>query len=183
MKLIKYCAALLALAALSSALWPAQAIAQDTPKSVSADDPKGMEAVLKLAGYEPTLERDNIGDPLIQVKFGDWEGKILFFGCDTDTNRDCESIMLSTGFDRDQPMPPGLVNEIMRTKRFASVRLDDEGDPFIEWDMVLSEPVPTSLFLRSVRLYSASLDDVAALIFAEERSDDDGGDNARVNEA
>jgi hypothetical protein len=137
--------------------------------SVSAADPEAMVTALKFAGYKAELITDNTGDPLIETSFGSWNGKIVFYGCDAETKDDCDSVMLTTGFDREKPTPPELVNQIVSRKRFASVRLDDEGDPFVEWDIVMSDPIPTGVFLRSVQLYSASLDDIADMIFAEER--------------
>jgi hypothetical protein len=161
-------AALGALCLASLSAMPASLSAQSA--TVSAADPQSLVDALTLGGYTAELSVDPDGDPMIDTDFGGWNGKVVFYGCDADTKDKCDSVMLTTGFNRENPMPAELVNQIMTRKRFAGVRLDDEGDPFIEWDIVLSQPVPTGVFLRSVQLYSASLDDIADIVFAEERA-------------
>lgn len=54
--------------------------------------------------------------------------------------------------------------------RFASVWLDDEGDPWISWDMVTGRNgVPVSTFSTAMRMYADTVDRVADMAFAEER--------------
>jgi hypothetical protein len=158
----------------SSVVTSNAASAQAVGETVSAADPQGIAAALRLAGYTAKITTDGRGDPMIETKFGGWKGKVMFYGCDSETNDGCDSVLLSTGFNRANPMSAEMVNQLVSRKRFTSIRLDDEGDPFIEWDIVLSEPIPTGVFLRSVQLYSSSLDDIADTVFAEERAADGG---------
>lgn len=135
--------------------------------TISAKDPNSLMEALKEAGYSAELSTDKVGDPLIETEFSDFSGAIIFQGCRTDTNDDCDAILLSVGFDRKKPWKAKEAIKLSRDYRFASVRLDDEGDPFVEWDIVTGDGIPKSVFLKSLRLYSRTIDSVGAIILAD----------------
>ena len=160
--------ALTSLAAVS--LLAAPALASDGP-TVTAEDPAGIVAALEMAGYEAELVTDSYGDPLINTEFNGWEARILFYGCDSQTHDGCDSLQLLTGFDRAEPWSGAEVAKIASQFRYASVWLDEEGDPFMQWDIVTADGIPTKVFLISIREFSQAISNVSALVYAEERGE------------
>jgi hypothetical protein len=136
---------------------------------VTAYEPAGMARVLQDAGYTLTLGDDDYGDPSITIKLGDYDATIYFYGCDEETHDRCDSIQLRAGMDRQNPMPLTLVNTLTQKYRFAALNLDDEGDPWINFDIVLGSGIPKDVFLLAVKNYSDGLPVLADAVFAEER--------------
>ena len=124
------------------------------------------------AGYEAQLTTDGVGDPMIASTLAGMPLRIYFYGCDAETNDGCDSLQLSTGFDREQPWTRGEALEISERFRFASVRLDDEGDPFISWDIITGDGIPASVFLQSITQFERTIELTAAVVFAEEEAAD-----------
>jgi hypothetical protein len=156
--------------------------AQPVPATVSAANPEGMMQVLLFAGYSAELDTDNYGDPLIDTEFAGWPGSIVFFGCDEDTRTGCDSVQLRAGFDRAEPMPLDLLNDALANGRYFAVHLDEEGDPWVHWDIVTGsgEGIPASVFMRSVNSFGLQIETVADIVFAEERekkADVDSGED------
>lgn len=150
------------------------AMAQQAPTTVSAADPAGMARVLEYAGYSTELTTDDFGDPKIETEFSGWSGAFIFYGCDEDTHEACDSVQLQVGLDRAEPTPAELVNELMANERYFGIRLDAEGDPWIEWDIVTGtgEGIPAPVFMKAVNYYAMQVETVADKIFAEERQND-----------
>lgn len=156
--------------------------AQEVPATVSAANPEGMIQVLRFAGYSAALDSDTYGDPLIDTEFAGWSGSIVFFGCDEDTRMGCDSVQLRAGFDRAEPMPLELLNDALANGRYVAVHLDEEGDPWVRWDIVTGngEGIPASVFMKSVNSFAMQIGTVADVVFAEERerkADLDSGDD------
>ncbi len=135
---------------------------------VSAADPQGMAAVLSEAGYTTEVDVDDVGDPRIVIELNGWGSSILFYGCDEVTHDGCDSIQLSTGFDRETPMDPATALEVALRWRYVAVSLDEDGDPYLRWDIVTQDGIPQAVFLDAVRRYADNLDVAAEMIFADE---------------
>lgn len=159
----------LAVAALAGA-FSLPLAAQEVPATVSAANPEGMMQVLRFAGYPAELETDNYGDPLINTEFAGWSGSIIFFGCDEDTRMECDSVQLRAGFDRAEPMSLDLLNDTLANGRYIAAHVDDEGDPWMRWDIVTGsdEGIPASVFMKSVNSFATQIGTVADVVFAEE---------------
>lgn len=161
--ILAVCAALLASPPLA---------AQNSTPMVSASDPEGMRSALVNAGYNVgEVGTDSVGDPQITVALADYTTGILFYGCDEARHDSCTSIQMVTGFDRAEPIPDKLALSISQTLRYAAVQIDDEGDPFIGWDVFLGSGIPVPVFLAAIREYERTLVDAAAIIFAEENEE------------
>jgi hypothetical protein len=80
--------------------------------------------------------------------------------------------MLRTGFDRKEPMPTKLVNEIVSKQRYMALSLDDEGDPWADWDIVTGDGIPKATFFLALRKYAEQIDALSERVFAEERGSD-----------
>lgn len=137
-------------------------------QSVTAENPRGMLNAITAAGYEAKLTTDSAGDPMIDTKLGGYRVSVLFYGCDESTHLGCDSVQLSTGFDRKTPMAPARALNIAREWRFLAVSLDDEGDPYLRWDIFTGSGIPQSVFMTALRRYGETLEDAGEIIFADE---------------
>jgi hypothetical protein len=138
-------------------------------QTVTANNPEGLLAAMKSAGYEAELTTDQLGDPMIKTEISGWEVSVLFYGCDAETNTGCDSVQFSTGFDREKAMDPVRALEIARKWRFLAVSLDEDGDPYLRWDIFTADGIPQSVFMAAFRRYGESLDDASEIIFEDEK--------------
>ena len=146
--------------------------------TVTAQDPEGMVALLSLAGYEPELSTDEVGDPRIDLTIAGYGAAVFFYGCDEQTHAGCDSVQFQTAFDRREPWSAAEVATISSRLRFVSVWLDEEGDPFVAWDLFTGDGIPSRAFLQTVTNFGDSLEAVAGLVYP-----DDGSQNADVDKA
>ncbi len=135
---------------------------------VTAADPQGMVDVLEGAGYDPVLGTDKTGDPRITMLFGGREGVLFFYGCDENTNDKCDAVQFNIGFDRKQPWKADDALKLSEKFRFVAPTLDNEGDPFISWDVITGNGIPAKVFLRSVLAFNNIVRDVETVVFADE---------------
>lgn len=105
-------------------------------QDVLASNPEGIVALINEFGYEATLTTDNTGDPKIELKTGDTGSEIFFYGCAN--NADCEAIQFVAGFDLANGSTFEEMNAWNKDNRFAEAYLDDENDPFVEYDLDLN---------------------------------------------
>jgi hypothetical protein len=137
--------------------------------SVVATDPSGVAQAMEYAGFSADLTTDQTGDPMIRTSFDRYTGVVFFYDCDEATHDGCQSVQFNAGLDRKKPMSPAAALGLAKKYRFASVHLDDEGDPYVGWDVLVGHGIPRELFVLALRRYSATLDDIADEVFAEER--------------
>lgn len=135
-------------------------------QTVSANDPASIVGALEMAGYRATLSKDTVGDPKVVTELSDREIAIVFYGCANDTHEGCDQLQFIVGFDADEPMEPQQLLDFMDDWRFASLTLDDEGDPWMTWDVVTGQQgIPTPVFLQSIRLFTDTLDAAEEMIW------------------
>lgn len=138
---------------------------------VSAFNPGGMAKAMRDAGYKADLDVDDYGDPVIKTSFGAYGGSVYFYGCD-DTNHDrCDSVQFRAGLDRKTTMPLSLLNQVVKKYRYSAVWLDDEGDPWVNFDVFTNAGIPKDVFLTALKAYTDNLGNVADQVFAEERGE------------
>lgn len=154
----------LAALAVPLCLLAAPALAQDA--MVSASNPAGIAQAMRDAGYTADVGLDSVGDPQIKTKLGNWSTTILFYGCSGGKN--CDSVQFSTGFDRKRPMKPADALAVALQYRYAALSLDNEGDPYLRWDIITEGGISKNVFLSSLRRYSSILDQASEKIFAGE---------------
>lgn len=157
------------LALLAVAL-PLPLAAQQPPLTVSAANPEGVLQALRFAGYDAELVTDDVGDPMIETDFSNLSGSVMFYGCNEETHERCSSLQLRVGLDRAEPMSPELLNREFGDDRFYAVHLDDEGDPWFNWDIMTGtgDGIPTSVFLLAVKEFSTQVGAASTVVFAEE---------------
>ncbi|SOC13991.1 YbjN domain-containing protein [Rhodobacter maris] len=97
-------------------------------------DPDVVQSFMQTYGLQVSRDIDKSGDPRLSSRIEGTNFKVYFYGC---TKQICDSIQFSAGFDMTKPMSAWKINEWNRTKRFGKAYLDDEGDPYIEYDVNL----------------------------------------------
>lgn len=120
--------------------------------AVSAGAPEGVAAVLRRGGYSPRMDRDADGDPMIRFRIATKSVQLRFYGCVA--GQGCMSMQLTTGYDLPDGMDPALANQWMRENRWGKVHLDEDRDPFLQYDIAADPPgLPDGLFLGIVATY------------------------------
>lgn len=141
---------------------------------VTSTDPASVLSALKALGYEGSLSKDSGGDPLIEIKMGQWNVRVLFYDC-TD-NSDCRSIQFYTIFDAPNGMTADKAVAWSSKWRFGAIGLDDEQDPSITWDVVLAPGVSRANFQAICEKYENAVTNFGAYVFGD--GDAPGGDDA-----
>jgi len=101
--------------------------------SVTGDD---VVRLLEAAGYRATLGVDGVGEPLVSSHAADADFFVSFYGCDAGR---CGSIQFRSGFALEDDVPLEVANEWNQQMRYAEAWIDEEGDPWLEMDIDLSE--------------------------------------------
>ncbi len=101
--------------------------------NISAKEPDKVLAAMQEYGFASTLSTDSDGDPMISSKVSKSDFFVIFYGCEE--NKDCKSIMFRAGYDLTNPISALKVNEWNRDKRFGKAYIDDQGDPFLEFEV------------------------------------------------
>lgn len=145
--------------------------AQTGEAMVTAKNPQGILAALEGAGYDAELTEDGTGDPMILTRLSGWSTRIYFYGCDETSHDGCDALQFSAGFDRKEPWTAEEALALARKYRFSSTFLDDEGDPYIEWDVITGDGIPAPVFLASVLSFSDAIDVARREAFAGETAE------------
>lgn len=103
---------------------------------INKDGMTGPEvaAWLQGAGYKAELSRDKTGDPMIRSASGGVNFTVLFYDCKNDR---CRALQFSSGFDLGDGMTLAKANEWNKKHRYLKTYLDDEMDPYVEFDVNL----------------------------------------------
>lgn len=141
------------------------------PQQVSARDPQAIVDLLDTTGFEPKLEKDSGGDPMISLKVGGYISTMYFYGCD-EKHADCDSVQLQASFNRKDPWPAKAALDVAKKWRYIAVWLDDEGDPVLTHDIVTGDGIPAKVFLKGLNAFGDSLDEVANMVFPDDGSQD-----------
>lgn len=122
--------AIIALAAMT-ALAAGAAQAEDIHK----DGMTGPEvsAWLQKGGYKAELTKDDSGDPMINSAADGHNFKIYFYDCDA--AKRCKALQFSAGFDLKEGLTLAKANEWNRKNRYLKAYLDDDLDPYVQYDV------------------------------------------------
>lgn len=105
---------------------------------------------MKRAGFDAVIEGE-ADKRHIDSKAGDIQFSVTVDDCKP--NGRCESMHLSAGFDLTTPLTAAKVNEWAGDKRWASMWLDDEGDPYIFRDVNLSPGGTSEAFKEELGIF------------------------------
>lgn len=164
-----------ALAALAVLIALPASAQEAEPPSISASKPEVLHKVLREAGYDAELIADREPGDGAAIRL-DSEGGgsfILLSDCDEAVPDACDTLVLSSAWDRDTPMSPQRVAAANREFRYVSVWLDDEGDPYAQWAIVTRlEGIPAPVFLNTLQRYLGVVDDLSDFVFADDEEAD-----------
>ena len=104
-------------------------------QTINADGMTGPEVVswLQKGGYKAELTKDESGDPMINSAADGHNFKIYFYDCDA--AKRCKALQFSAGFDLKEPLKYEKINEWNRKNRYLKAYLDDDGDPYVQYDV------------------------------------------------
>lgn len=94
-----------------------------------------VAAWLQDQGYKAELKTDDSGDRYIASAAEGVNFDVHAYDC---TGGRCTSIQMVAGFDLDDGLSLEQANDWNRGKRYAKAYLDDERDPYIDFDINLS---------------------------------------------
>jgi hypothetical protein len=167
-RLSKACLALAALA-LGSAV-PAAAQDAATPM-VKATDAKGLLKVLQAAGYKAKFEdvAEPGEKPSIEITTRDGPVYVVFSDCEEAVPDFCETLVLSTSWDRDTPISDKVITESNYNFKYVSIWRDEAGNPVAQWailtrDIGISQP----LFLNALQRYLEIVRDFSEVAFVDD---------------
>lgn len=155
--------------------------AQDQPaqtsERVSARDAEGLLGVLKTAGYEAKLSRDeDDNEPQIRVELSGGPADILFSDCDETITDRCDTLVLSVSYNRNLPISDRAIREANRNHRYVSVWRSETGDPYVQWALLTHEAgIESSLFLEALGRFSTIADDFGRVAWNGDTDDAQGG--------
>jgi len=162
-------AAALGLALLAAA----PAAAQNVPDSdmLTAADPARIAEVVRAYGRPAELETDEAGEPTIATGFGGVRGRIWFYDCDA-AGRNCVGMQFQIGIGTNAKLTLAQVNAFNRGRRFATLSLDEEGDPILSHDLSMARPgISAAAFRDTLQLFDTQAGELRKLVEEVERAD------------
>ncbi len=137
------------------------------PDTIAATQPQGVLAAVVDAGYSATyFPRDQQGPAAISLEVDGLESFISFADCDEAIPDFCETLVLSTKWDRTVPISDAAIVEANRQHKYVSVWRDDDGDPLLQWAILTRrEGIPTPVFLDALGRYLSVAQDFWDVVF------------------
>lgn len=131
--------------------------AQGAPVSIiKATDPSGALSVLEQAGYDAKLNprKDKDAETAITVTTRNGSVSIQFTDCQEAVPDFCDTLVLSTSWDRTVPMADSAIAEANRKFKYVSIWRDEDGDPVMQWAILTRDTgISSSLFLNALQRY------------------------------
>ena len=123
---------------------------------VKAQDPEGVTAAMKAAGFTVSLGTDGVGEPMISSAHDGTQFKVLFYNCTA--KRDCATIQLRSSYDIAAAVSLETINGWNRAQRFGRAYLDAESDPVLEMDVDLDDGgLSRALFTDNLEFWTSIL--------------------------
>lgn len=107
--------------------WPATGISAEGTRI------SGQEVVelLQEQGYRAKLSKDDDGDPLIESSMNGLKVFLYFYDCEAAR---CGSLQFAVALDLEDGIGDEAINDFNRKYRYGRAYLDDEKDPFLQYD-------------------------------------------------
>lgn len=156
----------------ASACFLAASLALVAPSAPAAEGrgitgPELVE-ILQEEGYRAKLDADGEGDPLVSSRMGGLEIFIYFYDCNP--AKRCGSLQFSVGLDLEDGTTLEVVNDFNTAFRYIRVFLDDEMDPFMQYDVEVLHTDHVPFITSQVALWEDLLD-----AFTKATGFDEGG--------
>lgn len=109
--------------------------AVSAPGDIHTDGMTGPEVAkwLQGAGYKADLSTDDTGDPMIKSATDGLNFTVYFYDCTAKPR--CKALQFATSFDLKTPMTAAKINEWNKGNRYLKAYIDDEGDPYVQYDV------------------------------------------------
>jgi hypothetical protein len=120
-----------------------------------------VAAWLRKAGYKADLSSDEQGDPLIASAAEGQAFKVYFYDCQAGR---CKAVQFSADFDLKTPLTLEKINEWNRKNRYLKAYLDDDGDPYVQYDVNVNAGRTVSGLDDDFGVWTGMLDDFATFI-------------------
>lgn len=148
----------------------APAAAQPTENELfTAADPARIAEAVSAYGRPATLETDAAGEPSIATGFGGIRGRIWFYDCDPE-GRNCVGLQFQIGIGTTAKPTLAQVNEFNRGRRFATLSLDEEGDPILTHDLSMAPPgISAASFRDTLQLFDTQAGELRQMVEALQR--------------
>lgn len=114
-----------------------------------------VRAALQAKGFKAEVTKDSEGDPLIRSAADGSNFSIYFYDCDKSGR--CVAIQFSAGFDLTKGTTLEVVNTWNKDRRFGKAYLDDERDPYLEYDIDLEHGATTEALENVVDVWESVL--------------------------
>lgn len=128
-----------------------------------ADDGRGVTAeetakILQDLGYRAKLGKDGVGDPMITSAMAGLTIYVYFYDC---SEGRCGSLQLSVGLDLDDGTTHAVVNAFNTRYRYGRVYLDNENDPYLQFDFEVLHSNHVEHISSQVEIFERLLGDFA----------------------
>lgn len=154
-------------AALASAPVPASLL-------VKATDPQTIMQALNAGGYDDIelIPREGGQEHYIKIKSQRLQSLVLFADCDEAIPDFCETLVLSTRWDRETPISDAAIARANYENKYVSVWRNEQGNPLVQW-WILTQPegIAAPLFLEGVKRYLAVAQDFWGVAFKGDTDD------------
>ncbi|HEX2560555.1 YbjN domain-containing protein [Phenylobacterium sp.] len=107
---------------------------------------------LQAQGYKAEIGRDRVGDPMITSALDGSNFRVLFYDCEAGR---CAAIQFATAFDVKDGLTLSRINTWNRERRFGRAYLDDEMDPFVEYDVDFEVGATTEAVGNAIDVWEA----------------------------
>lgn len=136
---------------------PAPLVAQDKPvPMVRAADAPGLLKVIEQAGYKAKFNPREVSDESASIEIATRSGPVYiqFSDCENAVPDLCETLVLSSSWDRVTPMADSVIADANRSYKYVSIWKDEDGDPIMQWAILTgSAGIAPSLFLNGLQRY------------------------------
>lgn len=155
-------------AVLALAAW-APSAASAAGRGITAQE---MAALLQEQGYKAKVEVDDDGDPMVRTRMGGVGVTVFFYDCN---DQRCGSLQFQTGLDLEKGTTPAVTNRFNREYRYASAYLDEENDPFLQFDFEVLHTQHTEHVVSQIDVWEELLGEfLRATGYHGDGDDDDG---------
>lgn len=152
-------------------LLAAPAAAQDVPDSamLTAAEPAAIAQAIRFYGRPAQLETDEGGEPTIATGFGGIRARIWFYDCD-EAGKNCVGLQFQLGIGTVRKLTLSQVNDFNRGRRFATLSLDEEGDPILTHDLSMARPgISAASFRDTLQLFDTQAAELRQMVESLER--------------
>ncbi len=161
-------AGLIALLLLMAGPAGAQQIADDA--MLTAADPERIADAVRHYGRPAELETDEAGEPTIATGFGGIRGRIWFYDCN-EQGKACVGLQFQIGIGTERKLTLAQVNSFNSGRRFATLSLDEEGDPILSHDLSMAPPgISAASFRDTLQLFDSQATELRQMVEALERA-------------